>query len=97
MGTRPLNKALLDTDIFSEITKGVNPTVADHALSYRAEFARYTIPAITCIEVVRRYQASVPVIPIAVRSTGGRRSGRGRFRLLFALRCMWGTKKAGLP
>jgi hypothetical protein len=34
-----LNKALLDPDIFSDSTKGVNPTVAGHATSYRAAFS----------------------------------------------------------
>ena len=32
---RPLNKALLDTDIESEILKAVNPTVTANALAYR--------------------------------------------------------------
>jgi hypothetical protein len=30
-----LNKAILDTDIFSEIIKGVDLTVATHAKTYR--------------------------------------------------------------
>jgi tRNA(fMet)-specific endonuclease VapC len=51
-----LNKSLLDTDIFSDITKGVNETVAAHATTYRKAFARYTISAITLMEVVRGYQ-----------------------------------------
>ena len=51
-----MNKALIDTDIFSEITKGVNPTVAAHAMAYRAAFGRYTISAVTFMEVVRGYR-----------------------------------------
>ena len=51
-----MNIALLDTDIFSEITKGVNPTVAAHATAYRQAFSRYTISAVTFMEVVRGYQ-----------------------------------------
>jgi tRNA(fMet)-specific endonuclease VapC len=51
-----LNKALLDTDTFSEMTKGVNPTVAAHAKAYRTAFARYTISAVTFMEVIRGYQ-----------------------------------------
>lgn len=51
-----MNKAILDTDIFSEITKGVDPTVAAHARAYRQGFARYTISAVTFMEVVRGYQ-----------------------------------------
>ncbi len=55
-GNRPLNKAIIDTDIFSEITKGVNQTVAANATAYRAAFGRYTISAVTFMEVVRGYQ-----------------------------------------
>jgi tRNA(fMet)-specific endonuclease VapC len=51
-----LNKAILDTDIFSEITKGVNQTVAAHAMAYRKAFTRYTISAVTFMEVIRGYQ-----------------------------------------
>jgi tRNA(fMet)-specific endonuclease VapC len=51
-----LNKSLLDTDIFSEITKGVNATVIAHATAYRQAFSRYTISAVTFMEVVRGYQ-----------------------------------------
>jgi tRNA(fMet)-specific endonuclease VapC len=51
-----LNKAILDTDILSEIIKGVNQTVAAHAKTYRRAFGRYTISAITVMEVVRGYQ-----------------------------------------
>ncbi len=51
-----MNKALLDTDTFSEITKGVDQTVAAHARAYRAVFERYTISAVTFMEIVRGYQ-----------------------------------------
>ncbi|MGA9924358.1 MAG: hypothetical protein WBQ29_13240 [Isosphaeraceae bacterium] len=51
-----MNKSLLDTDIFSDITKGVNPTVASHATAYRKAFSRYTISAVTFMEVIRGYQ-----------------------------------------
>jgi tRNA(fMet)-specific endonuclease VapC len=51
-----LNKAILDTDTFSEITKGVDPTVAANARAYRNAFSRYTISAVTFMEVVRGYQ-----------------------------------------
>lgn len=51
-----MNKALLDTDIFSEIAKGVNQTVAGHATAYRTAFGRYTISAVTFMEIVRGYR-----------------------------------------
>jgi tRNA(fMet)-specific endonuclease VapC len=50
-----LNKSLLDTDIFSDITKGVNANVIAHALAYRRAFTRYTISAVTLMEIVRGY------------------------------------------
>jgi hypothetical protein len=37
-----VNKALIDTDIFSELGKGVNQTVAGNGAAYRAAFGRYT-------------------------------------------------------
>jgi tRNA(fMet)-specific endonuclease VapC len=51
-----LNKAILDTDIFSEITKGVNQTVVANAAAYRNSFARYTISSVTLMEVIRGYR-----------------------------------------
>jgi tRNA(fMet)-specific endonuclease VapC len=51
-----LNKAILDTDIFSEIIKGVNQTVAAHAKTYRRAFGRYTVSAVTVMEIVQGYQ-----------------------------------------
>ena len=47
-----MNKALLDTDIYSEVLKGKNPTVAQHAASYRQQHGVYTVSVITVMEVV---------------------------------------------
>jgi hypothetical protein len=55
-GIGPLNEAILDTDIFSEITRGVDQIVAAHSRAYRRAFARYTISAVTLMEVIRGYQ-----------------------------------------
>lgn len=51
-----MNKALLDTDILSELGKGVNLTVARNGATYRAAFGRYTLSAVTVMEVVRGLQ-----------------------------------------
>jgi len=51
-----VNKALIDTDIFSELGKGVNQTVAGNGATYRAAFGRYTISVITVMEIVRGFQ-----------------------------------------
>jgi tRNA(fMet)-specific endonuclease VapC len=48
-----MDKALLDTDIFSEVLKGIDPQVAAQATAYRAIFGRYTISAITVLEIVK--------------------------------------------
>jgi tRNA(fMet)-specific endonuclease VapC len=48
-----LNKAILDTDILSEIIKGVNQTVAANAKTYRRAFGHYTLSAVTVMEIVR--------------------------------------------
>lgn len=51
-----MNKALLDTDILSEIIKGVDRTVASHATQYRRAFGLYTLSSISVMEVVQGFQ-----------------------------------------
>jgi hypothetical protein len=51
-----VNKSLLDTDILSEISKGIDPNVARNATAYRTAFGRYTLSVITIMEVVRGFQ-----------------------------------------
>jgi tRNA(fMet)-specific endonuclease VapC len=51
-----VNKALIDTDIFSELGKGVNQTVAGNGATYQAAFGHYTISVITVMEIVRGFQ-----------------------------------------
>ena len=51
-----MNKALIDTDILSEMIKGINPTVAHNASAYRQAFGRYTLTAISVMEIVRGFQ-----------------------------------------
>jgi predicted nucleic acid-binding protein len=48
-------RTLLDTDIWSEILKAKDPTVADRARAYTAEHGRYTLSVITVMEVVYGY------------------------------------------
>lgn len=47
-----MNKALLDTDIFSEVVKGKNAVVRSRSAAYRQTFVRYTIAAPTIVEIV---------------------------------------------
>jgi tRNA(fMet)-specific endonuclease VapC len=61
-GIRSSNRALLDTDTLSEIGKGINPTVASHATTYRRAFGFYTLSVISVTEIVRGHQqASNPM------------------------------------
>lgn len=48
-----MDKVLLDTDIFSEILKGINQRVAIRASTYRNAFGCYTISTITVLEIVK--------------------------------------------
>lgn len=51
-----MNKAMLDTDIFSELGKGVNQTVISNGLEYLGTFEQYTISVVSVQEIVRGLQ-----------------------------------------
>jgi tRNA(fMet)-specific endonuclease VapC len=51
-----VNKALLDTDILSDIGKGLNPVVTANAKTYRRSFGHYSFSTITVMEIVRGFQ-----------------------------------------
>jgi tRNA(fMet)-specific endonuclease VapC len=51
-----LNKALLDTDILSEIGKAKNATVAANAKTYRRSFGHDTLSTVSVMEVVSGFQ-----------------------------------------
>ena len=48
-----MNKSLLDTDIFPDVLKGIDPRVAKKATTYLRAFGRYTISVLTVMEVVK--------------------------------------------
>jgi tRNA(fMet)-specific endonuclease VapC len=50
-----MDKALLDTDMFSEILKGIDQRVVAKAVAYRTAFGRYTISVITVMEIVKGF------------------------------------------
>jgi tRNA(fMet)-specific endonuclease VapC len=50
-----VNKSLLDTDIYSEVLKAKNPTVARNAALYRQQHGVYTVSVITVMEVVQGF------------------------------------------
>jgi hypothetical protein len=50
-----MDKALLDTDTISEITKRVSATVVAKADAYRSVFGYYTLSVLSVIEVVKGY------------------------------------------
>ncbi|MGL4514964.1 MAG: PIN domain-containing protein [Lacipirellulaceae bacterium] len=47
-----MNKALLDTDIFSEVLKGKDAAVRLRSIAYRKAFGRYSIAAPSVTEIV---------------------------------------------
>jgi tRNA(fMet)-specific endonuclease VapC len=55
-----VNKALLDTDIYSEVLKAVNPTVAQNAATYRQMHDVLTLLLITVLEIVKGCQQHKP-------------------------------------
>ena len=64
-----MNKALLDTDTLSEIGKGINPTIAAHATTYRRAFGYYTLSATSI--ALEDSRGSCPVIPSFPRPCWG--------------------------
>lgn len=55
-GTSRLNKALLDTDTYSEILKAVDPIVTRNATTYRQAQGVLTLSTVTVMEVIRGFQ-----------------------------------------
>ena len=51
-----MDRALLDTDIFSEVLKSKNQNVVRNAAAYRQRFGCYTLSAVTIAEMVKGFQ-----------------------------------------
>jgi predicted nucleic acid-binding protein len=51
-----MSKTLLDTDIYSEILRAVNPTVVNNARSYRQQYGIFTLSVVTVMEMVKGFQ-----------------------------------------
>ena len=51
-----MNKALLDTDIYSEVLKAINPTVAQNAATYRQAHGVLHVSVVTKMEIVKGCQ-----------------------------------------
>ncbi|MCG8422107.1 MAG: PIN domain-containing protein [Proteobacteria bacterium] len=51
-----MSKALLDTDILSEVLKARDKFVAERARSYLEEHSQFTVSAVTVMEVVKGLQ-----------------------------------------
>lgn len=51
-----MNKALLDTDIYSEVLKAASPAIALNAATYRQQHGVYTVSVITLMEMVEGFQ-----------------------------------------
>jgi len=51
-----VNKGLLDTDILSEVGKGINQTVTRNAIAYRHAYGLLKLSVISVMEVIQGYQ-----------------------------------------
>jgi tRNA(fMet)-specific endonuclease VapC len=51
-----VNKALLDTDILSEVSKGIDPVVVRNATAYQHGHKVLTLSVISVMEVIQGYQ-----------------------------------------
>lgn len=51
-----MNKALLDTDTYSEVLKAINPTIVRNAALYRQQHRVLSLSVITVMEVVYGFQ-----------------------------------------
>jgi tRNA(fMet)-specific endonuclease VapC len=51
-----VNKALLDTDTYSEILKAINPTIVQNAATYRRAHGMLSVSATTVMEIVYGFQ-----------------------------------------
>ena len=51
-----MDKALLDTDIFSHVLKAKDPALVRHAAAYQEEFGAFTVSAVTVMEIVKGFQ-----------------------------------------
>ncbi len=84
-----MNRAVLDTDILSEVLKRKDPAIIARAEAYLAEHGRFTITAVTVLEVVagwqrrqrddrvREFLARLPEFDVlALDATAAARAGR---------------------
>ncbi len=51
-----MNKSLLDTDILSEVGKGIDPAVVRNATAYRQAHGFLTLSVISVMEVIQGYR-----------------------------------------
>ncbi len=48
-----MDKSVLDTDIFSELLKGIDQHVVTRAKAYRARYGTYTVSVVAVMEIVK--------------------------------------------
>jgi tRNA(fMet)-specific endonuclease VapC len=51
-----VNRVLLDTDILSEVSKGINHAVVRNATAYRQAYGSLTLSVISVMEIIQGYQ-----------------------------------------
>ena len=50
-----MDKSLLDTDILSEVLRARNAAVVEQAVAYKTEHAKFTLSAVTVMEIVKGF------------------------------------------
>ena len=56
-----MSRVLIDTDIYSEVIKAINPTVTQNAIAYRQANGVLTLSVVTVMEIVRGFQQNQSV------------------------------------
>ncbi len=69
-----MNKALLDTDILSEVGKAKDAAVAANAKTYRRSFGHDTFSTVTVMEIVGGFQKTQAVVRLVRRWPWSKRS-----------------------
>ncbi len=78
-----MNKALLDTDIDSEILKAIDQNVTRNATAYRQASGRFDFSAVTVMEIIQAFRtAIVPEEILTIDQDGGDLDSRRHDRIL---------------
>ena len=104
-----MSRVLLDTDIYSEVIKAINPTVTQNAIAYRQANGVLTLSVVTVGEIKgvrthwRNQRGQDSLMVFSSGNSGERTGGRPRFRRVeakpsrAAVCCIHSSDPCGLP